>query len=154
MEIANSPGESGCQQGTYVSFRVANLFFGVDVSNVQEILRHQAMTPVPLAAPYISGLVNLRGQIITAIDLRSLLKLGDGKKVESPMNVVVKSGEEKVSLVVDSIGDVIEVDPNTFEAVPQTVPGHIRSLLGGVFKLERELLLVIEGLKNLESQGV
>lgn len=128
----------------YVTFRAGPLFFGIDVAQVQEVLRYQPMTPVPLAPAMVKGLVNLRGQIITALDLREMLKLTPFALSDRPMNVVLRTGLEVVSLLVDSIGDVIEVAPASFENVPETVPGHLRGLLLGVFKLDTELLLAVD----------
>ena len=136
----------------YVTFRVGPLFLGIDVAKVQEVLRYQAMTPVPLAPPIVKGLVNLRGQIITALDLRHMLKLTPFGSTERPMNVVVRSGTEVVSLLVDTIGDVIEVQPASFERIPETVPGHLRALVSGVFKLESELLLALEVTALIDSK--
>lgn len=127
----------------YVTFRVESLFFGVGVSKVQEIIRSQPMTPVPLAPEIVRGLVNLRGQIITAIDMRSMLRYEPFTENSSPMNVVIRTGSETISLLVDSIGDVIDVDPNAYESTPETVAPHIAQIVDGVFKLEKELLLIL-----------
>ncbi len=136
----------------YVTFRVGPLFLGIDVAKVQEVLRYQPMTSVPLAPPVVKGLINLRGQIITALDLRQMLKLTPFEGTEQPMNVVVRTGTEVVSLLVDSIGDVIEVQPSSFENLPETVAGHLRAVLSGVFKLERELLLTMEVTALIDSK--
>ena len=135
----------------YVTFRAGGLFFGVDVLKVQEIIRYQSMTPVPLAPPAVRGLINLRGQIIAAVDLRSILKLEQRDNEDKPMNVVVRAGEETVSLLVDSIGDVIEVASGEYEPTPETVAPHIRSILHGVFKLSNELLLVLNSRACIEA---
>lgn len=128
----------------YVTFRVDRMFFGVDVSEVQEIIRHQPMTPVPLAPKTVRGLVNLRGQIITAIDMRSMLRLDRYADDSSPMNVVIRAGGETLSLLVDAIGDVIDVDHSTYEVTPETIAPHIAFVIDGVFKLEKELLLILK----------
>jgi chemotaxis signal transduction protein len=94
----------------FCTFFVDDLFLGIDVQQIQEVIRYQAMTRVPLAAASISGLINLRGQIVTAIDLRCRLGLPLRKPGESPMNVVVRDGDNVISLLVDRIGDVLEVD--------------------------------------------
>src|SRR5271166_5637497 len=96
--------------GQYSTFFVADLFFGVDVLNVQEVLRFQPMTPVPQAPGVIEGLINLRGQIVTAIDMRRRLRLPPRGGEQMPMNMVVRTGEGAVSLLVDEIGDVLDVD--------------------------------------------
>jgi purine-binding chemotaxis protein CheW len=135
----------------YVTFRVGRLLFGVDVAQVQEVLRHQPMTPVPLAPQAVKGLVNLRGQIITAIDLRSLLRLEPNDKDGLPMNVVIRAAGEVLSLMVDSIGDVLEVDPSDYEDAPDTLPGNIRGVLQGVVKLDQELMLILNGASCVQS---
>lgn len=129
----------------YVTFRVGDLFFGIDVLQVQEIIRYQAMTPVPLAPGAVRGLINLRGQIITAIDLRTILQMSNLNEDSKPMNVVVKVGSEVVSLLVDSIGDVCDVALQDFEDVPDTVAPYLRSILKGVFKMKSGLLLILGG---------
>lgn len=136
----------------YVTFRAGGLFFGVDVLKVQEIIRYQSMTPVPLAPTAVKGLINLRGQIIAALDLRSVLKMEPEKNDEKPMNVVVRAGDETVSLLVDSIGDVIEVDKDEYEPTPETIAPHVRNILHGVFKLKEELLLVLNGKACVEGR--
>src|SRR5689334_4415650 len=104
----------------FCTFYVDGLFLGIDVQQIQEVIRYQAMTRVPLAAAAISGLINLRGQIVTAIDLRCRLGLALRKPEETPMNVVVRDGDNAVSLLVDRIGDVLEVDEDLFEPPPST----------------------------------
>src|SRR5206468_10604632 len=99
------------------------LFFGVDVLTVQEVIRYQEMTRVPLAPPVVRGLINLRGQIVTAIDLRRQLELRERPADQLPMNVVVRTDDGAVSLLVDEIGDVLEVSEKTFERPPETLQG-------------------------------
>jgi purine-binding chemotaxis protein CheW len=89
---------------------VADLFFGVDVLRVQEVLRFQQMTRVPQAPEVIEGLINLRGQIVTAIDMRRRLRLPPRAGDQTPMNMVVRTEDGAVSLLVDEIGDVLDVD--------------------------------------------
>ncbi len=121
--------------------------FGVKVEQVQEVFRYQAMTKVPLAPPEVRGLINLRGQIITAIDLRARLgmELLPGDKL--PMNVVVRTEDGVVSLLVDEIGDVLEVSEDTYERPPETIPIEVRKLVLGVYKLESRLLLILDSEK-------
>jgi len=102
------------------------------------------MTHVPLAATAVSGLINLRGQIVTAIDLRTRLGLPPRSANERPMNVVVRDGDAAVSLLVDSIGDVLEVNDAAFERPPSTVRGSVRGLVLGAYKLTDNLLLVLD----------
>jgi purine-binding chemotaxis protein CheW len=128
----------------FSTFYLDRLLFGVEVARVQEVLRYQEMTPVPLAAPVVSGLINLRGQIVTALDLRRRLKLAERATDRLPMNVVVRVGEEAVSLLVDEIGDVFAVDDDAFELPPETLQGEARRLIRGAYKLEDKLLLVLD----------
>ena len=132
------------QSRQFCTFRCAGHFLGVEVERVQEVIRFQEMTPVPLAANAVSGLINLRGQIVTALDLRRCLgqpARADGKV---PMNVVVRSGGRAVSLLVDEIGDVLDVPEGDFEPPPTTIGKADRALFTGVYKLEGKLLLVLD----------
>ncbi|MGE0881183.1 MAG: chemotaxis protein CheW [Acidimicrobiia bacterium] len=128
----------------YCTFRLGELFFGVEVLSVQEVIRYQRMTAVPLAPAVVSGLINLRGQVVTAIDLRRRLGMPDRAEGQLPMNVVVRTEDGPVSLLVDEIGDVLEVDESMFEPAPETLEGVTRDLVTGVFKLDGRLLLVLD----------
>src|SRR6201992_3122207 len=105
--------------GKFSTFFVADLFFGVDVLNVQEVLRFQQMTPVPQAPEVIEGLINLRGQIVTAIDMRKQLGLPKRADDKSPMHIVVRTSDGAVSLLVDEIGDVLDMDAGAWERPPE-----------------------------------
>ena len=118
--------------------------FGVDAQSVQEVIRYQEMTRVPQAPPSVSGLINLRGQIVTAIDLRSRLGMKPREVGKLPMNVVVRSDDGAVSLLVDQIGDVIEVDAENFETPPDTLQGPAGELVKGAYKLDGRLLLLLD----------
>ncbi len=131
----------------YCTFFLDGLFFGVEVEKVQEVIRYQQMTRVPLAADVVSGLINLRGQIVTAIDLRRRLGLPDRGDQQMPMNVVVRGDEGIVSLLVDEIGDVQEVAAELFEHTPDTLSGEARTLIRGVYKLDGYLLLVLDTMR-------
>ena len=137
----------------YSTFDVAGFYFGIDVLQVQEVLRRQEMTPVPLAPAVIEGLINLRGQIVTAVDMRRRLGLKPRSGGETAMNVVVRTEEGAVSLLVDEIGDVVEVDSESFERPPENLDPAIRDLVLGIHKLKQRLLLVLDTGQalNLES---
>lgn len=134
----------------FATFHLDALFLGVEVKQVQEVIRFQEMTPVPLAPAVIQGLINLRGQIVTAIDLRRRLELPARPSGELPMNVVVRTGDGAVSLLVDEIGDVLEVSTETFEPTPETLGGAARELILGVYKLKDALLLVLDTEKAVQ----
>lgn len=135
---------TGVDERQYSTFAVGDLFFGVDVGRVQELIRYQEMTPVPLASPVVGGLINLRGQIVTAIDLRVRLGLPPRTSERLPMNVVLRTDDGAVSLMVDEIGDVLDVTPDSFEAPPETLAGISRELILGAHKLDERLLLVLD----------
>lgn len=125
------------------TFMIDGMWFGVDVTRVQEVLRYQEMTPVPLAPGVVAGLINLRGQIVTALDMRTQLDLPERDSTALPMNVVVRHDEEVVSLLVDEIGDVVDVDEQSLEPPPETLAAHTKTLISGVYKLEQQLLLLL-----------
>jgi purine-binding chemotaxis protein CheW len=129
---------------TYCTFRVASLYFGVEVHRVQEVVRCQRITRVPLAPNVIGGLMNLRGQIVASLDLRYRLGLPDRNENDEPMHVVIRTGDGAISLLVDEIGDVLEVNPETFEQPPETLRGPSRELIRGAHKLDGRLLLVLD----------
>ncbi|WP_300682328.1 chemotaxis protein CheW [Nocardioides sp.] len=131
----------------YCTFWVAGLYFGVDVDQVQEVLRHQPMTPVPRAHEAVHGLINLRGQIVTAVDLRARLRLPERAEGELPMNVIVRSRGEVVSLLVDDIGDVIDAEQPGglgMEPPPSNLPADVREVVVGVRPLTDAILLVLD----------
>lgn len=136
----------------FCTFYVDGLFFGVDVLRVQEVIRFQEMTRVPLASNVVSGLINLRGQIVTAIDLRRRLGLTERPADQLPMNVVVRTDDGAVSLLVDDIGDVLEVDESTYERPPETLTGAARLIVRAVYKLKDRLLLIIDTDQTVDLQ--
>ena len=130
-------------------FFINGLFFGIEVLKVQEVIRYQEMTSVPLAPSTIRGLINLRGQIVTAIDLRRRLELPARGEDQLPMNVVVRTDDGAVSLLVDEIGDVVEIQDDVRERPPETLRGVARELVTGVYKLKERLLLVLDTEKTV-----
>ena len=118
--------------------------FGIDVQQVQEVLRYQEQTRVPLAPKVVRGLINLRGQIVTALDLRCRLELRARTDNALPMNVVIRTHDNVVSLLVDEIGDVVEVAEEAFEPAPETLTGIARELITGAYKLADRLLLILD----------
>jgi purine-binding chemotaxis protein CheW len=133
----------------FSTFLVDRLLFGVAVEKVQEVIRYQEMTRVPLAPPVVKGLINLRGQIVTAIDLRRRLGLRERPASDLPMNVVIRHSDGAVSFLVDEIGDVLEVEEKSFELAPGTVAPHARELIQGVYKLKNTILIVLDTEKVL-----
>lgn len=137
----------------YATFHLDGLFLGVEVLKVQEVIRYQEMTRVPLAPAMIRGLINLRGQIVTAIDLRCRFELPPLPEDRRPMNVVVRTEDGAVSLLVDEIGDVVEINNDAFERPPETLKGLARELVTGVYKLKHQLLLVLDTESTVSLPG-
>jgi len=129
----------------YCTFLLDSQLFGLPVSAVQEVLRSQEVTRVPLAAPEVSGLVNLRGQIVIALDLRTRLGFAPRRAGASPVNVVVRPVDGgAVSLLVDEIGQVLEPDEESFEPPPATVSPDVREVVTAVCKLDDRLMLLLD----------
>ncbi|MGZ4455723.1 MAG: chemotaxis protein CheW [Nocardioides sp.] len=128
----------------FVTFTLCGRTYGVDVDAVQEVLRGQPRTRVPLSPDAIAGLINLRGQVLTALDLRAELELPERSPDEEPMLVVVRVDGEPVALLVDAIGAVVDVDDDQYEPPPDTLTGSGRDLILGAYKLPEQLLLALD----------
>ena len=136
----------------FCTFYLGDLYFGIEVQKVQEVLREQPTTRVPLAHPAINGLINLRGQIVEAIDLRTRLGFPARAEGVAPMNVIVRTDDGPVSLLADVIGDVVTVEEARFESPPDTLDANARELISGVYKLSDRLLLVLDTVRVLQLQ--
>ena len=132
------------KQEQFTTFYIRGELFGVDISKVQEVTRHPTVYSVPLAPPYVRGLVNLRGQIATALGLREIFGLQGSDEIEVPMSVVSRIDGNLVALIVDGIGDVVEVDASRFEQTPDTIAEGVRHYLKGVYKLNGSLLSILD----------
>lgn len=130
--------------GQFCSLSVGELMLGISVDQIQEVIRGASITPVPLADPAIRGLINLRGQIVTAIDLGRRLDIPDADTEGGATIMVLGTAEEPLALVVDSVGDVIDVDERAFEKPPSTLRGEARRMITGAYKLDRALLLMLD----------
>ena len=139
------------QTQQFCTFYLDKLMFGVELGKVQEVIRYLEITEIPLAPRVVSGLMNLRGQIVTAMDLRRRLDLPDRPEGAHPMNVVIRSSDGAVSLLVDEIGDVVEVTEDSFERPPETLQGNVREVILGVHKLEKQLMHVLNTEKACET---
>ena len=128
----------------YATFAVDDRYVGVPVERVQEVLRAQPITPVPLSHDHIRGLLNLRGQIVTALDLRARLGLPVRGVGEPSANVIVMTDDGPLSLLVDRLGDVVAVDDDAFEPPPDTLQTDTRRYIKGAYKLDDALLLDLD----------
>lgn len=134
----------------FCTFVVDGYHFGIEVELVQEVLRYQELTRVPLAQSVVSGLINLRGQIVTAVNLRRRLALSERTDGRLPMNVILRSDDGPVSLLVDEIGEVLSVDAELAEPPPETLRGAERELVKQVYKLNGRLLLILDAEKAVQ----
>lgn len=143
----------------YCTFRLGDLYLGIDVIDVQEVLYHADVTWVPHAEPAVRGLINLRGQIATTIDLRTRLGIASVADGVRQTHVVVRHAGEAISLLIDEVDDVLTVDSDQFAHLPATLSGPAQDLIVGAYKLEKELLLVLDvrralQVKNPNNEGV
>jgi purine-binding chemotaxis protein CheW len=132
------------QARQFCTFYLDKLLFGVESQRIQEVMREVELTAVPLAPVEVRGLMNLRGQIVAALDLRCRLDLPPRPDERPPMCVVVRTSEGALSLLVDDIGDVVEVEEESFERPPETLRGGVRDVILGVHKLDKQLLHVLD----------
>ena len=130
--------------GQLATFWLDGDLYGVEVAHVQEVLKSQGLTRVPLAPAAVAGLINLRGQVVTAIELRERLGRKPRPAGQEAVVIVVRLHGEAVSLLVDSIADVVDVDVRDFEAPPDTLDGAGRDLIRGAYKLDGQLLLALD----------
>jgi purine-binding chemotaxis protein CheW len=134
--------EHKAQSRQFSTFVIDGRLYGIDVMKVQEVTKPLQVTLMQTAPPFIKGLINLRGQIATAIGLRELFGLGVGGATEK-MTVVCKIEDVLISLLVDNIGDVMEVSEQSYEPTPQTISPAIRSFMQGVYKTDEGILSVV-----------
>lgn len=128
----------------FCTFYLGDLYLGVPVTSVQEVIRSQERTKIPLVSAVIHGLINLRGEIVTTVDLRHRLELEPRTDDHDPINVVVRNHDGVVSLLVDEIGDVFDVANEDFDPLPPTLTGVYRDFVQGIYKLDGQLLLILD----------
>ena len=138
---------------TVVTFHVGSVLCGAEVDCIQEVLRHQELTPIPLAAAATPGLLHLRGQILTAIDLRSVFELPARDPGTKPVCVIVRKGDSAASLLADRIGEVVEVEPDAIEAPPTHWQGPMREYSRGVTDRSDQLLLLLDAMRILDIES-
>jgi purine-binding chemotaxis protein CheW len=134
----------------YASFYLNGICFGVPIENVQEVLEFQEITPIPLSPPVLPGIINLRGQILTTIDLKARLELTGAEEQTDTMMIVVRTSEGPMNLIVDKIGSVLDVDSERFEKPTETLKPGVRAITSHVCKLDGYLLLVLDTEKIIQ----
>ncbi|MFI5101880.1 MAG: chemotaxis protein CheW [Terriglobales bacterium] len=138
----------------FCTFYLDRLLFGVESQKIQEVVTYRELRPVPLAPPVVSGLMNLRGQVVVALELRLQLELPERPSDMTPVCLVVRAAGGTVCLLADEVGNVVEVEDETFEASPETLSPRLRSVILGVHKLERQLMHVLDTEQACEVQAL
>ena len=138
----DEPTSGGRQD--YVTMSIADQMFGIPVLQVQDVLGHQRITRIPLAPPEVAGSLNLRGRIVTAIDVRLRLGLAARPKDKPGMSIVVDLRGELYSLMVDSVGEVLSLSNEDFERNPATLDGRWREVSTGIYRLNGQLMVVLD----------
>lgn len=138
-----APPATKAATGIYVTMTIEDQLFGIPVMEVQDILGPQRITRVPLAPPEVLGSLNLRGRIVTAIDMRIRLALEKRQENETSMSIVVEHEDELYSLIVDKVGEVLSLSENDYEANPATLDPHWQDVANGVYRLKNSLLVVL-----------
>ncbi|MCC3862209.1 chemotaxis protein CheW [Pseudemcibacter aquimaris] len=144
MEVLN--------KNDYVTIWLDGQMCGIPVLEVYDVLSKQTITKIPKSPAAVAGVLNLRGQIVTAIDLRKRLKLKDREDDSEEMNVVVEFQSEPYSLIIDRVGDVLSLSDDAFEKNPVTLEAHWQEVSTGIFRLEEELLVILD-IEKLLSFG-
>ena len=126
----------------FCTFTLGSLHFGVHVRSIQEIIRHGEMTRVPTASAVVHGLINLRGQIVLSIDLHRRLGLTPTASEAAAINVIIRTVDRPMSLLVDQVGDILDLSDAVMEPPPDTIQPEIRQFLDGIYKLPDRLLLI------------
>lgn len=143
VKAGDSAAASGESQD-FVTMTIADQLFGIPVLTVQDVLGSQRITRIPLAPPEVAGALNLRGRIVTAMDVRRRLDLPSREAGKSGMSVVVDHNGELYSLIVDSVGEVLSLPNEAFERNPATLDPKWREVSAGIYRLDGKLLVVLE----------
>ncbi len=139
-ELADSYADTS----TFVTFTIAGQLFGISVMNVQDVLSTRQINPIPLAPPEIAGSLNLRGRIVTVIDVRLRLGLASRGDEDKGMSIVVEHGQDLYSLMVDSVSEVLALANSDFEDNPPTLDPRFREYSAGIYRLSHTLLVVLD----------
>ena len=134
----------------FVTFFITDQMFGIPVLKVQDILTPDKIAPIPLAPPEVEGSINLRGRIVTVIDMRERLGLGQRDRSDKPMGVTVEQSNELYTLLVDRVGDVVSLSSDLYEDNPSTLDTLWREFALGVYRLDGPLLVVLDVDRILE----
>jgi purine-binding chemotaxis protein CheW len=137
----------------FASFQVGDLLLGIDIRQVQEINRNLQITNVPHAPVAVKGVINLRGEVVTVIDLRTVLGLDTLEFNRTTRNVILKHAGEQIGLLVDSVAEVITCQAEDIDPLPENLGGRESACFSGVYKLPQGLLVVLNVAETLASLG-
>ncbi len=153
LETEVEPGKAAHANGSedFVTMTISGQLFGIPVLSVQDVLGPQKITRIPLAPPEVAGALNLRGRIVTAIDVRSRLGLAPGNDSANNMSVVVDVDGELYSLMVDAVGEVLSMPADAYQPNPPTLDTAWRDVSAGIFQLDGQLLVVLDVNRLLAS---
>ena len=145
--VSNGMSQPAVDQGAggeFVTFTLSGQLFGIPVLQVRDVLNRVEVTPTPLTPPEILGSLNLRGRIVTAIDLRCRIGLAATSNEDKGMSIVVETGGELYSLRVDAVGEVLNLSASAYEPTPPTLDPHLRDFAAGIYRLEERLLIALD----------
>ncbi len=127
----------------YCGFKIAGEEYAIPVMEVQEVIKPQMVTPIPLAQEEIRGLINLRGQIVTCLSLRKLFKQDDDLEKDY-MNIIVKGADGLFSLVVDEVTDIIDIEKSSLESAPDTINPNLKKYVDNIYKRDKGLVILLD----------
>ena len=151
-ELIKTKGAGSEEAVEFVTFVITGQLFGIPVLQVQDVLSTYKITRIPLAPPEIVGSLNLRGRVVTAIDVRLRLGLPPRDEGENHMSIVAECGGELYSLMVDSVGEVLALSQEGYERNPPTLDPKFRTYSDGIYRLEGQLLVVLDVIRLLDYE--
>ncbi len=149
--VAEANATTGTDELEIATFYIGDILMGVDIQKVQEINRHVDMTPVPHAPACVRGVINLRGDVVTVVDLRTVLELEPAEINETSRNMIAKAGDEQIGLLVDRIADVVKLTRKEIEPPPANISGIDGRFFDGVYKMQSELLIILNAEEILSA---
>lgn len=132
------------KEGQYITMKIDRQIFGVSVYMVRDVMASPEINSIPLASKEVAGALNLRGRIVTAIDMRVVLGHGPRDPKKKNMSIVIEHKDELYSLLVDSVGEVLKLKKSSIEPTPENLDNRWREISGGVYKMEDKLIVILD----------
>ena len=142
--MATTSDKAGGQLTEYVTVTIGHHFFGMPIGRVQDVFVPARLTRVPLAPPEVAGILNLRGRVVTAIDMRSRLDLGTRQPRDPVMAIGIELKGESYGLLVDSVGEVMLLQNSACEAKPVNLDQRLARVAAGIYRLDGQLMIVLD----------